>query len=197
MSKIYVQRESHTTATRHTSLSAKDANDNQVLVGSDYPLPTRTNGALRLAEGNLFSVGAVNLNSDKLADDGSLYIAIAFASRVYAHIYVDGFCGGDAEGFFYEGAQVSGGTTLTPQRLNRSATLNSNSASLLNPTVTSSGNLVGSYLLFGGIGKKAVGSDQSSPAYILKPLTTYLFQLKNVSGSAQAAEMRLTWYEET
>jgi len=197
MSKIFLQRESHTTATRHTSLSVKDADDDQVLVGSDYPLPTRSNGALRLAEGNLFSVGGVNLNSDKLADSGSMYIAIAFASNVYAHIYVDGFCGGDAEGFFYEAAQVSGGTSLTPQRLNRSSSLNSNSASLLNPTVTTAGNLIGSYLLFGGVGKKAIGSDQTSPAYILKPLTTYLFELKNVSGSAQAAEMRLTWYEET
>ena len=79
--------------------------------------------------------------------------------------------------------------------LNRTIASTSNSAVLLNPTITNAGTLLGTYVLSGGQGKKAAGGDVSSVSMIFKPLTTYLLQLKNVSGAAQSAEMRITWYE--
>jgi hypothetical protein len=50
-------------------------------------------------------------------------------------------------------------------------------------------------ILIGGEGKKAGGGSVSSPRLFLKPLTTYLFRLTNVNGTAHAAEMVLEWYE--
>jgi hypothetical protein len=50
-------------------------------------------------------------------------------------------------------------------------------------------------ILIGGTGKKAGGGEVGSPRLFLKPLTTYLFRLTNVNGTAHAAEIILEWYE--
>jgi hypothetical protein len=71
----------------------------------------------------------------------------------------------------------------------------SESAILVNPTVTSTGTTLLEQILIGGTGKKAGGADISSPRLVLKPLTTYLFRLTNVNGTAHAAEIILEWYE--
>jgi hypothetical protein len=66
---------------------------------------------------------------------------------------------------------------------------------LLNPTVNTLGTNLLSQILIGGTGKKATGGQMGASDLVLKPLTTYLFRLTNVNGTAHAAEMILEWYE--
>jgi hypothetical protein len=108
---------------------------------------------------------------------------------------MDASCGGNAELYMYEGATVSGGTSFTAVKRNRTSATTSQSAILINPTVTVTGTEIDAELVAGGAGKKSGGGGSSSLEIVLNPLTTYLFRLTNVSGAAQMAELFLEWYE--
>jgi hypothetical protein len=98
-------------------------------------------------------------------------------------------------GYLYEGSSVTGGTSITPLQMNRASTTASQAVALLNPTVNSLGTKLLEQILIGGQGKKASGGDVSSADMVLKGLTTYLFRLTNVNGTAHAAEIILEWFE--
>jgi hypothetical protein len=66
---------------------------------------------------------------------------------------------------------------------------------LINPTVTVTGTEIDAELVVGGAGKKSGGGGSNALEMVLNPLTTYLFRLTNVSGTAQMAELFLEWYE--
>jgi len=195
MTRLVVKRESTGTNTRHVSPSYLDGNDEQVLVSADYALPTVSPLGANLMEGNSYTLGHAYPFSAGLADSANFDIAIAFGAGVEPKLNIEGLCVGNAIGYLYEGATATGGTALTPVNLNRTSTSTSNSAAILNPSVSNTGTLLGTYILIGGVKKKATGGDISSASFILKPLTTYLLRMTNVSGQAQAAEMILTWYE--
>ena len=192
MTRLVVKRESLGINTKHTSPSYIDGSNEQVLVSTAYGLPTVSTLEAHIIQGDAYSAGAV---STSLANGANLDLAIAFGSGIEARLGVDGICGGNGMGYFYEGATVSGGTPLGSINLDRNSTNTSNSAILLSPTVTSTGTTIGQYILLGGVKKKAAGGDVSAASIILKPLTTYLLRLTNNSGSAQPAEIILTWYE--
>lgn len=195
MTKLAVQRESLTTRTRHSSVSYSNGGDEQVLVSSQYGLPTGTTFAAHLMEGQLFTIGYTYSFASPLADAANFDIVIAFGSGIQPKVSIEGLCVGNAMGYLYEGASTTGGTALTEVNLNRNSTLTSNAAAVLNPVVNSTGTLLGSFVLIGGQKKKATGGDISTANMIFKPLTNYLLRLTNVSGSAQAAEMTVTWHE--
>lgn len=195
MTKLVVKREALGVHTRNTSPSYVDGNDEQVLVSADYGLPTTSPLGANLLEGHVFSLGYTYPFSAKLADTANFDIAIAFAAGVQPKVTIEGLCVGNAMGYMYEGATTSGGTALTEVNLNRNSTTASNGAAVLNPSVSATGTLLGQYVLVGGVKKKATGGDLSSVSMLLKPLTTYLLRMTNVSGAAQAAEMTITWYE--
>lgn len=193
---ITVGLESLTTKSRLVTPAYLDRNGTPSVIGSELPMPTADIVLLRGFEGRSYSIGAVKDFADPLAPAASIDIAIAWASGVSPRLTVYGLCAGNAIGYLYEGATVTGGTPLTSININRNyATTASESAALLNPTVTNVGNLLIKQILIGGSGKKAGGGDVVSPRLFLKPLTTYLFRLTNVNGSAHAAEMILEWYE--
>jgi hypothetical protein len=159
-------------------------------------MPIADISTLRTIEGKSYAIGVVNSFAAPLAAGASINIAIAWASGVTPSISVSGLCGGDAMGFLYEGAVVTGGTAVSAVNINRNyLAVASESAILVNPTVTSTGTTLLEQILIGGTGKKAGGADMSSPRLVLKPLTTYLFRLTNVNGTAHAAEIILEWYE--
>lgn len=195
MTRLVVKRESLGINTKHTSPSYLSGDGEQVLISSNYGMPSESPFGVNALEGNSFVVGHTYPFSAKLADGANFQIAIAFGSGVEPKLNIEGICVGDAMGYLYENATVSGGTSLTPVNVNRTSTNTSNSAVLLNPTVSSTGTLLGQYLLVGGTKKKATGGDISSAAFVLKPLTTYLLRMTNVSGSAQAAQIDVFWYE--
>jgi hypothetical protein len=192
---IEVQRESLDTKSQHVSVSFADKDNVQYLAGSAKPFPTEDVTLLRLEEGKAFALGVVRSFADPLPDDESIDIAIAFAAGVTPNISISGLCAGDAMGFLYEGSVVTGGTAITALNKNRDSVITSQSAALSNPTVTTLGTLILSQILIGGQGKKAGGGAIGSSDLILKPLTTYLFRLTNVNGTAHAAEIILEWYE--
>lgn len=195
MTKLTVQRESLGTSTQHSSVSYVNGGDDQVLVSADYALPTATVFGAHLLEGLLFSIGYTHSFASPLADGASIDIVLAFGPGTEPRVAIEGLCVGNAMGYLYEGTTTTGGTALTGINLNRNSTNVGNAAAVLNPTISSTGTLLGSFLIIGGVKKKASGGDMSTTSLVLKPLTNYLLRLTNVSGVAQAAEMTITWYE--
>lgn len=194
---IKVLLESLNTKSRLVSPSYLDEAGDPSLVSSELPMPTADIVALRTFEGRTFSLGAVRDFDNKLPAGQSLDIAIAWADGVVPRLTVTGLTGGDAEGFLYEGATVTGGTPITAINLNRPSTRVSESAALLQPTVTNTGTLLLEQILTGGVGKKAGGGGNQSGRLYLKPLTTYLFRVtnKDPNNTDHVAEIILEWYE--
>jgi len=192
---VSIERESQTTKARHVNPAYVDKDGASYITSSDRPFPIVDINHLRLHEGRAFKAYRIYPNATKLADGASCNIAIAWASGVYAHLLIDASCAGNAELYMYEGATVSGGTSFTAIKRNRTSTTTSQSAILINPTVTVTGTEIDAELVAGGSGKKSGGGGANSLEIILNPLTTYLFRLTNVSGAAQMAELFLEWYE--
>jgi hypothetical protein len=192
---ILVERESLGTKSQQVSPSYVDKDGNSYLVGSEKPFPIEDVRLLRLEEGKAFALGVVRSFADPLPAGQSIDIAIAFAAGVTPNISISGLCAGNAMGFLYEGSVVTGGTALTALNKNRGSLITSQSAALLNPTITTLGTPILSQILIGGEGKKAGGGSVGSSDLILKPLTTYLFRLTNVNGIDHASEIILEWYE--
>lgn len=192
---ILVERESLGTKSQHISPAYVDRNGNSYLASSDKPFPVADVNHLRLHEGYAFYVYKLYPYTDMLPAGSTLYFAIAWASGVTPHMQLSAACGGNAELRLFEGATVTGGTSFTALNRHRNVTTVSQSAVLINPTVTTTGNEIDAQIIPGGNGKKAGGGSQDSFQYVLKPLTTYLFSLKNTNGTAHESELLVSWYE--
>jgi hypothetical protein len=192
---ILVERESLGTKSQHISPAYVDKDNNSYLTSSDRPFPILDINHLRLHEGRSYNAYRIYPDSAKLASGASCNIAIAWASNVYAHLLIEASCGGDSELYIYESSVVTGGTAFTAVRRNRVIETASQSAVLINPTVTSVGSELVSHIILGGTGKHSGGAGTNALEMVLKPLTTYLFRLTNVNGSAHMAELILEWYE--
>jgi hypothetical protein len=194
---VTVKLESLDTKSRFVTNAYLDEQNNPKLIGSELPMPTADIVALRTFEGRTFAIGAARDFDDKLPAGQSLDLAVAWAEGVVPRVTVEGLTGGDAIGYLYEGATVSGGTSVTATNLNRPSTRLSESAALLQPTVSSTGTLLLKQILTGGVGKKAGGAGNATGRLYLKPLTTYLFRItnKDSNNTAHATEIILEWYE--
>jgi hypothetical protein len=192
---ITVFRESTTTASRNVSPTFVENSGSQALIGVDDPLPQIGYGAQKLRDGKVYAIGVVNDFASPLADDASIDIGIAWSAGVTPTVSFFGLCAGDAVGFLYESASLSGGTAATAVKLNRNSTIASQSAITIGPTVSNVGTLVLKQILIGGTGKKAGGGEVGSSNLILTPLTSYLIRLTNVNGAAHAAELIVEWSE--
>ena len=192
---INISRESDTTKSRHVNPAYVDKDGASYIASSDRPFPIVDVNHLRLHEGRAFKAYRIYPAATKLADGASCNIAIAWASGVYAHILMDASCGGNAELYMYEGATVSGGTSFTAVKRNRTSATTSQSAILINPTVSVTGTEIDAELVAGGAGKKSGGAGSNSLEIVFSPLTTYLFRLTNVSITDAMAQLFLEWYE--
>jgi hypothetical protein len=195
---IQVERESVTTKSRFVSPTYTDKDGVQQTVGSDRSLPTIDVNHLRLHEGRAYYVYHTHKDTGRLAVGSSINIALAFPAGVEAHALVDYQCGGETEVYVYESPTTSGGTAMTLHGRNRVINTASQGVAVLNPTVTAVGTEFYSELITSAEGtgnRSGSGGRGTSFEFILKPLTTYLFRLTNVNGSAQMAEMRIDWYE--
>jgi hypothetical protein len=192
---IYVQRESDTTNARYVVPTWTSASGVQTVVNVDDPFPQISYGAQKLRDGKVYGVGVVYDFDAPLADAASIDIGIAWNAGVTPTVSFFGLCAGDAIGYLYEGATLSGGTAATAVKLNRNSAISSQSAITVGPTVSNVGTLVLKQILLGGSGKKAGGGDIGSSNLILKPLTSYLIRLTNVNGTPHAAEVIVEWSE--
>jgi len=195
MTRLVVKRESLGINTRHTSPSYLDGNDEQILVSSDCGLPTASTFQANINQGAAYSTGYAHLSGNLLGAGDSLDIVFAFGSGVEPMMTIEGICGGNAEGYMYEGATATGGTSLSSVNLNRVSTNTSNSAFLLNPTVSATGTLLGAYALIGGQYTRSAGADMHSAGFVMKSLTNYLLRLTNTSSLSQKAMITINWYE--
>lgn len=159
--------------------------------------PIRNIEQVRLIEGHAFSAGIAYDFATPLAAGASIDIAIAFPSGVNPIFAISGLCAGNAVGYMYENAVVTGGTSLNIINRNRSSTIASQGVGLVAPTVTSTGTLILKEILIGGVGKKGGGGEMGGNNLILKGLTSYLFRLTNEdqNNNAHAAEIILSWNE--
>lgn len=192
---IQVERESITTKSRFVSPTYTDKDGVQQVIGSDRPSPVLDVNHLRLHEGRAFKAYKIYPGASMLPAGQSIDIAIAWASGITPHILVDASCGGDAELYIYEGSTVTGGISFTAINRHRILNSTSQSAILINPTVTTTGTEIDAEIIAGGAGKKSGGAGSSALEMVLKPLTTYVFRLTNVNGTAHMAELILEWYE--
>ena len=192
---LTVDRESLTTASRLVTPTYMAANGDQTVAGVDNPLPQIDYGEQKLKDGKVYAIGVVYDFDAPLADDASIDIGIAWNAGVTPVVSFSGLCQGDALGFLYEGATMTGGTAATAVKLNRNSAIASQSAITIGPTVTNVGTLVLKQILIGGSGKRAGGGDIGSSNLILKPLTSYLVRLTNVNSTDHAAEIILEWSE--
>lgn len=192
---LIVERESMTTASRLVTPTYMADNGDQVIGGVEDPVPQISYGAQKLRDGKVYGVGVVYDFAAPLADSASIDIGIAWNAGVTPVVSFSGLCAGDAIGYLYEGATLSGGTATTAIKLNRNSAIASQSAITIGPTVSNVGTLVLKQILLGGSGKKAGGGDIGSSNLILKPLTSYLVRLTNVNGTAHAAEVIVEWSE--
>ena len=158
---------------------------------------TRDIEQARLIDGHAFSLGYVRTFADPLPAGQSIDIAIAFPSGMNPIISISGLSAGNAIGYLYENAVVSGGTSLTIVNRNRSSTIPSQGVAIVGPTVTSLGTLILQEILTGGVGKKAGGGAVGASNIILKGLTTYLFRLTNADtqNNPHSSEIILSWNE--
>lgn len=194
---IIVQRESENTKSRLVTLTHKNNAGDQVIAGADAPVIVVDVNHQRNHDGRAFFAYKIYPDSAPLAANASIDIVLASPSGVFPHITIDGLCLGDAELYVYEGTTTTGGTAFTPINRNRNYAVSNPSqvAMVINPTVTSVGTELDAQIIPGGAGKKSGGGTAASLEYVLKPLTNYLFRLKNVNGTSHAAYLTLEWYE--
>jgi hypothetical protein len=192
---LTVERESLTTASRLVTPTYMADSGDQIIGSAQDPVPQIGYGAQKLRDGKVYGVGVVYDFASPLADGASIDIGIAWSAGVTPVVSFFGLCAGDALGFLYESATLSGGTAATAIKLNRNSAIASQSAITIAPTVSNVGTLVLKQILIGGSGKKAGGGEVGSSNLILKPLTSYLIRLTNVNGTAHAAELIVEWSE--
>jgi hypothetical protein len=192
---ITVELESLTTKSRFVSPTYADRNGTPSVISSELPMPVVDVNHLRLHEGRAYYAYKLYPHASMLPAGASINIAMAFAAGVKAHLVYDANCGGDAEVYLYENAVVSGDTVFTAVRRNRTLATTSQSAILINPTVTSVGTLLDAQFIAGGVGKKSGGGNTFATEQVFSPLTTYLFRLTNVNGTAHMAHLHIEWYE--
>lgn len=192
-----IELESFTTKSRFVTAVQKNNAGAYVIAGADAPLIMVDVNHQRNHDGRAFFAFKINPTSAKLAAGSSIDIVLASPTGVTPHITVDAFCQGDAEFYVYENTSTSGGTSFTPVNRNRNYAVSNQSqvAMVINPTVTSVGDMLDAQIVPGGIGKKSSGGNAGSLEYVLKPLTNYLFRLTNVNGTSHAAFLTLEWYE--
>lgn len=192
---ITVQRESDNTKSIFVTPTYIDKDGNQLVAGSEKPFVVADINHVRLHEARAYYAYFLNGSANKLANDASINIAVAWATGKTPHLVFDVNCGGDAEFTIFENATVTGGTSFTAINRYRPSANTSESAILINPTVTNTGTQLTGEFLGGGSGGQATGSAAFSFQYVLAPLTTYLFRLTNRSGQAHMAHVMIEWYE--
>lgn len=197
MAVSYAEIESDSTKARYVTPIQKTESGRFAIIGADSPMVTVDVNHQRNHDGRAFFAYKLYPTSAKLAAGASIDIVIASPSGVLPHMTVEAFCQGDAEFYLYEGTATTGGTAFTPINRNRNYAVSnpSQSAMVINPTVTSLGTEIDGQIVPGGVGKKSGGGDSATLEYVLKPLTNYHFRLTNVNGTSHAAFLSLEWYE--
>lgn len=146
--------------------------------------------------GNMYTAG---YRWTAQADNATLYMSIAVPSGYVAHFIYEVVATGKAYIDLYEGATVSGGTSITPANKNRMSANTSHVTIKHDVTVSDAGTLIPQDGLIGGGDKHtAIGGGAGLDAeFILKQNTTYLIAIQNKGGAAQDLAAVVLFYEKS
>jgi hypothetical protein len=148
----------------------------------------------RIHQGKMYHV------SHKLAsvaDDGTLTFALTTPADDWPHVAPTGAAEGAFDFEIFEGASITGGTSLTAQNHLRGSSNTFGGSIVHTPTV----NDAGTRLLFRSSGGSGAFGILSSPGlasfnyeWVLLAETTYLFRITNRSGGAVDMSMAINFY---
>lgn len=196
MTRIYVERESHTTDARLFVPTVQLRDDRQVIAGANQPLVVRQDTVQSVIDGIVFYAFRMYPSSAPLGAGASVEFLITTAANRPVGIGFVAQCGGDAEVYVYENVtDVVGGTIQVPLNRNRASTTTAVTGVLLNPSSYTLGPLIYSDLILGGSGGNAAGATSSSDYAVLAANKSYLFRLTNTINQANVAELMVQWIE--
>jgi hypothetical protein len=196
MTKIYVERESHTTDARLFVPTVQMRDDTQVIAGANQPLIVRQDTIQSVIDGIVFYAFSMYPSSSPLGAGASIEFLITTAVNRPVGIGFVAQCGGDAEVYVYENVtNVVGGTLVVPINRNRASTNTAVTGVLLNPSSYTLGPLIYSDLILGGSGGNAAGATAQSDYALLAANKSYLFRLTNTINQANVAELMVQWIE--
>lgn len=149
-------------------------------------------------DGNMFSLNALN---DALADDGTLEIVLTIPEgKVESHLIYEMENNGAANLLISEDPTgITGGTSKTPLNDNRTSSKASVNSAVVDPTsITDDGLTLREWIRGLGVGvNKTPGLTRGERELVLKPGSSYLFRVTNISGGVTEASINLIWYEHT
>ena len=196
MTRIYVERESHTTDARLFVPTVQMRDDTQVIAGANQPLVVRQDTVQSVIDGIVFYVFQMRPSTNPLGAGGSIEFLITTAVDRPVGVGFVAQCGGDAEVYVYENVtNVVGGTLTVPFNRNRASTNTAVTGVLLNPSSYTLGPLIYSDLILGGSGGNAAGASAQSDYALLGANKSYLFRLTNTINQANVAELMVQWIE--
>lgn len=147
----------------------------------------------RIHRGEMFTADII---AASLANNANLDIIMTTPATDWPHLTVKAMIGGDGELSVYEAPAFTGGTAITPVNHKFYSSNTWAGAVVHTPTVSNAGTLKISHYIPGGTGGGAIGGIGGRGEEVqLKPSTSYLIRLTNVSGQARRAALDLTWYE--
>lgn len=196
MTKIYVERESHSTDARLFVPTVQMRDDTQVIAGANQPLIVRQDTVQSVIDGIVFYVFQMRPSSNPLESGASIEFLVTTAVDRPVGVGFIAQCGGDAEVYVYENVtDVVGGTLTVPLNRNRASANTAVTGVLLNPSSYTLGPLIYSDLILGGSGGNAAGATSSSDYALLAANKSYLFRLTNTINQANVAELMVQWIE--
>jgi len=196
MTRIYVERESHTTDARLFVPTVQMRDDTQVIAGANQPLVVRQDTVQSVIDGIVFYVFQMRPSTNPLDAGGSIEFLITTAVDRPVGVGFVAQCGGDAEVYVYENVtNVVGGTLTVPFNRNRASTNTAVTGVLLNPSSYTLGPLIYSDLILGGSGGNAAGATAQSDYAMLAANKSYLFRLTNTINQSNVAELMVQWIE--
>jgi hypothetical protein len=196
MTKIYVERESHTTDARLFVPTVQMRDDTQVIAGANQPLIVRQDTVQSVIDGIVFYVFKMAPANALLVSGSSIEFLITTAVNRPIGIGFVAQCGGNAEVYVYENVtDVVGGTLTVPLNRNRASANTAVTGALLNPVSYTLGPMIYSDLILGGSGGNAAGATSSSDYAVLAANKSYLFRLTNTTNQDHTAELMVQWIE--
>jgi len=145
-------------------------------------------------EGDAYEVCFAN---SALADNGSISFHLTNGAVKQMHTVVGIGVGGDALVQIFETPlSATSGTGVTPVNQNRSSSSTSGVTVLRDATIGTDGTVIKQFMIGGGTGGNASGSDSVFVRELVLPVSgVYEYKLTNLGGAAKVASLSVNWYE--
>lgn len=158
--------------------------------GANRPV---VNAHTQIHHGGMFTADHVVTS---LANNGVINLVMTTPADDWPHITINAAIGGDGLLQIYEGTVFTGGTPVTSVNHKFYSANIAGETIVHTPTITNDGTNKIDHYIPGGTGERAVGGvGGRDEEIILKPSTSYLFRLTNVSGLSRRAAIDLMWYQ--